>query len=126
VSNTSKDQRADVADQFMDAAGVPMGETSFGEDLNDALTGQEENVVMGTVLGALGDALADDDDGVDDSTIQLAEVYASVAKRIGREAEAQGHIDVTKTNDTTADELDQAGAPVLADMVRNARAAAQP
>lgn len=122
MSDTKK--AAHIADQFLSAVGVIMPECAVGEKIHDAMTERESMKVGMSSLNLLGDMLDGTTNAkVEAKTIRLGEMFAKVAVRIAAEDDAAKLIKRDATDDQTVIDLEQAGAPNLAKLVKIARAA---
>lgn len=106
---------ATLCDDFMDAADFPLSmQPGLADDIESAMTDAEKDVLGQSMITALGG-------NGDDSTISLAEVFATVAYRLSRESEAAAYINVTQTDAQTAQDLRAKSAPNMAKLVDLAR-----
>jgi hypothetical protein len=106
---------AALCDDFMGAADFPLAmQSGLADDIEGAMTDAERDVLGQSMLMALGG-------NVDNSTVNLAEVFATVAYRLSREDEAAAYINVTQTDGQTAQELRAKSAPNMAKLVELAR-----
>lgn len=112
---------AEIADEFMEAAGVPFGEGELGDKISDAMTDDEGEIVSEIFVGSLTSAIGGDFNSLDMQTIKLAEIFAVVAVRISLEQEAAVSIPLSKTDGNTVADFEEAEAPALAKLVKIAR-----
>ena len=118
------EQLAEVAEQFLTSAGLPISDKPFAVKINEALTDDEAKVCFDSMMTML-DSDQNHDHINEKAAIKIAETFAKVANRIGVQPEAASHIIAPKTHKATADQFDQADAPELAALVRLSRTGAQ-
>ncbi len=107
---------ANLCDDFVTAAGFPLADQpGLAKDVEDSMNDDENNNMAAAVFTAMAG-------GVDDSTIEVAEIFATVAYRLSREDEAAAFIDVAQTDAGTAQEFRTQYAPNMAKLVELARA----
>lgn len=116
--NKKIEKLATLSDEFMVAAGLPMGHTPLAEKIIESMTEEEDNFVGTCFFGALGSELSGDDAGSSRYTIALAEMFAAVAIRSALEDEMAKNIPSDFVDNNTAQELEDFNAPSLAQLVR--------